>query len=163
MSRWTIVAHRWCSGMAPNNGFEATRVARSSSHTRWARFHGVDFRMKLAATLLACGVLLASAWGLSGCAEDARPCAEGAIAPLVTYAAAPDYPAIARAAHIEGTVLVRVHVNTEGRVAAAEIIDGPETLYAAALAASYDYLFSPARVACVAVEQDVNLPITFRL
>ena len=119
--------------------------------------------MKVATKLITCGALLTLAWGLSGCAEDSRPCNEGYVAPLVTCAAAPDYPAIARDAHIEGTVLVRVHVNAEGRVASAEIIDGPEALYAAALAASYDYLFSPAREACVAVEKDVNVPITFRL
>lgn len=119
--------------------------------------------MNVTTTFFICGLLVASTWALSGCAEDARPCTEGLIEPIVTYAAAPEYPAEARGAHIEGTVLVRVHVDTEGRVAAAEIIDGPEALHAAALAASYDYQFAPAREACVAVERDVNVPITFRL
>ncbi len=119
--------------------------------------------MRASLALFGCGAFLALTCMQSGCAEDARPCNEGSIAPVVTYAAPPDYPDIARDAHIEGTVLVRVHVNTEGRVTSAEYIDGPEVFRAAALAASYDYLFSPAREACVATEVDVNVPVTFRL
>ncbi len=119
--------------------------------------------MRAATAQLGCGALIALTWVLYGCAENSRPCTEGSIAPVVTYAAPPDYPAIAIDAHIEGTVLVRVHVNAEGRVEDAEYIDGPEALRAAALAARYDYQFSPAREACAAVDVDVNIPITFRL
>ena len=119
--------------------------------------------MKATTIPIAGRTLVALTCLLSGCAENSRPCKEGSVDPVVTYAAPPEYPALARDARIEGTVLVRVHVNAEGQVTAAEYIDGPEVLRDAALAASFDYQFSPARAACTPVEVDVNIPVTFRL
>lgn len=81
----------------------------------------------------------------------------------MTYAAPPEYPDIARQAGIEGTVTVRVHVDIQGRVTAADIVDGPVPLHEAALAASFNYLFVPARRDCTAVEADTAIPVVFHL
>ena len=55
----------------------------------------------------------------------------------------PAYPPIARAAHVSGTVTVRVIIDTEGNVVAAAAIDGHPLLQAASVAAARNARFSP--------------------
>jgi TonB family protein len=55
----------------------------------------------------------------------------------------PTYPAIARAAHASGQVTVLVIIDKEGKVMAAQIVDGHPLLIAAALKAARDSRFTP--------------------
>lgn len=76
---------------------------------------------------------------------------------------APDYPSVARAAGIEGTVLVRVLVGKNGRVKDAIYIDGPEALKDVALRSARSSVWRPALVDNKPIEVWVNMPVTFRL
>lgn len=55
----------------------------------------------------------------------------------------PDYPQLARSARITGVVLVEVLVDEKGEVAAVRAISGPTELQEAAVAAAYQWRFSP--------------------
>jgi TonB family protein len=58
----------------------------------------------------------------------------------------PKYPEAAKQAGISGTVRVRVTVNEEGKVVAAEAIDGPKELREAAVEAAHQARFEPVRL-----------------
>lgn len=59
----------------------------------------------------------------------------------------PAYPAIARAAHSSGTVVVQVLIDEEGYVIAAHAVSGHPLLQAASVAAARQAKFSPTRLA----------------
>jgi len=59
----------------------------------------------------------------------------------------PAYPAIARAAHASGTVVVQVLIDEDGYVIAARAISGHPLLQAASVAAALEARFSPTTVA----------------
>lgn len=75
----------------------------------------------------------------------------------------PDYPEVARAAGVEGTVLVRVLVGKNGKVKDAIYIDGPEALKKSALDCARTAVFRPALVDHKPLEVWVNMPVTFKL
>jgi protein TonB len=56
---------------------------------------------------------------------------------------APEYPAIARQARAAGTVVVRVTIDEDGNVIAAQAVSGHPLLQAAAVAAARQARFSP--------------------
>jgi len=58
----------------------------------------------------------------------------------------PAYPAIARAAHASGEVAVLVLIDKDGKVMAAQIIDGHPLLQAASLKAARASRFTPTRL-----------------
>lgn len=60
---------------------------------------------------------------------------------------APAYPAEARAAGVQGTVVVSVEVDVNGRVTFADARSGPPTLREAAAEAAREARFAPTRVA----------------
>ena len=55
----------------------------------------------------------------------------------------PAYPAIARAAHVSGTVIVQVVIDEQGNVVSAKAIDGHPLLQAVSVAAAREAKFSP--------------------
>jgi TonB family protein len=55
----------------------------------------------------------------------------------------PEYPAIARAAHVYGQVSVLLLIDTKGKIMAAQIVDGHPLLRVAALKAARATRFSP--------------------
>ena len=55
----------------------------------------------------------------------------------------PEYPAIARAAHASGTVVVQVLIDEEGNIVAAHAVSGHPLLQAAAVAAAREAKFKP--------------------
>ncbi len=75
----------------------------------------------------------------------------------------PDYPAVARAAGVEGTVEVRVLVSKQGKVKDVIYIAGPEALKKAALDCARTAVFKPALIDHKPVEVWVLMPVTFRL
>jgi len=58
----------------------------------------------------------------------------------------PKYPAIARSAHASGPVSVKVLIDLEGNVAAAQVVDGHPLLRAAAIKAARESKFTPTQL-----------------
>jgi protein TonB len=56
---------------------------------------------------------------------------------------APPYPAIARAAHVQGAVAVQILIDEQGRVVSANATSGPPLLQNAAVQAAYRARFTP--------------------
>jgi periplasmic protein TonB len=56
---------------------------------------------------------------------------------------APEYPPIARSAHASGQVRVLVIIDKEGKIKAAQVVDGHPLLAAAAIKAARASRFSP--------------------
>ncbi len=83
--------------------------------------------------------------------------------PKRTAAVMPEYPPIAERAGLEGTVQVKVLVNTEGLVDSVTVIDGPAVFHEAAASAARRTRFSPARQNDVPVACWVILPYVFRM
>ncbi len=77
----------------------------------------------------------------------------------------PSYPALARQAGIEGTVLLRVVVGTDGKVESASVIQSDVTpaMEKAAIAAARKFLFKPAKQRTVPVRASMAVPIRFKL
>lgn len=77
----------------------------------------------------------------------------------------PSYPALARQAGIEGTVLLRVVVGTDGKVESATVIQSDVTpaMEKAAMAAARKFLFKPAKQRTVPVRASMAVPIRFKL
>jgi TonB family protein len=109
------------------------------------------------------GMLLVLALCVPGCADGTHPCTEGSVLPKLVYRVIPDYPEMARLAGIEGVVTVVLHVDAQGVVTTATVVDGPVPLHAAAVAAALQFLFEPARLDCVAVEANIAVPVKFTL
>ena len=63
----------------------------------------------------------------------------------------PPYPALARKAHVAGTVIVQVLIDEEGNVIEAHAVDGHPLLQAACVAAARQARFSPTRLSGVPV------------
>jgi protein TonB len=85
--------------------------------------------------------------------------------PALLKSVVPDYPALAREAGAEGTVIVEAWVDRSGRVADARVVDSDTvpSLNRAALEAAYRFLFAPARQRHTAVPVRVTIPFTFTL
>jgi protein TonB len=77
----------------------------------------------------------------------------------------PDYPPLARRRDQEGEVLLRLDLDTQGRVTAAQVLQssGYPLLDRAALAAGSGWQLLPARINGVAVTSYVRIPVQFRL
>ena len=77
----------------------------------------------------------------------------------------PDYPPAARRRGLEGTVLVRVLVNTEGVPDQTRVIgpSGIDDLDQAAVVAVQRWRFAPAREGSTAIAHWVDIPIRFKL
>lgn len=79
--------------------------------------------------------------------------------------AAPEYPELARAAGAEGTVMVEVTIDKNGRVVDAKVVksDTIKSLEDAAKKAAMDWLFNPAKQRDLPVKARIVIPFEFRL
>lgn len=77
----------------------------------------------------------------------------------------PDYPELARAAGAEGTVMVEVTIDKNGRVLDARVIssDTIKSLEEAAKRAAMDWLFNPAKQRDIPVKARIVIPFEFSL
>lgn len=75
----------------------------------------------------------------------------------------PEYPLEAFAKKIEGTVLVEILIDNQGRVARGRILQSVPGLDEAALECLYKWTFVPARKGGQAVATIAHIPITFRV
>jgi protein TonB len=80
----------------------------------------------------------------------------------VVSSVAPEYPAIAKAARIEGTVVIQAVLSKEGAVTQAEAVSGPQLLRGAALAAVTQWKYRPFLLngAPVPVRTEINVVFT---
>lgn len=77
----------------------------------------------------------------------------------------PQYPHLAQSAGIEGTVLIRVVIGTDGKVISANVIQSDVTpaMEKAAIAAAKKFLFKPAKQRTVPVRASMAVPIRFKI
>ncbi|MBU0742836.1 energy transducer TonB [bacterium] len=84
--------------------------------------------------------------------------------PVLISFAQPDYPEIARASQLEGTVLVKVQVGTDGTVLQAVVIKSVHpTLDREALKAARRCKFKPGRQRDIPVKAWMAIPFAFKL
>lgn len=60
----------------------------------------------------------------------------------VVQATAPNYPSMAKMAHIEGDIVVEVNVAPDGKVSDATIVSGPPLLRQESVAAAREWIFA---------------------
>lgn len=73
----------------------------------------------------------------------------------------PIYPSGARAMHLSGTVVIKIHVGKNGMVTRAEVVRGHPLLNAAALEAVKRWKYQPFMLNGEAIENDVDVQVRF--
>jgi TonB family protein len=99
-----------------------------------------------------CGILLAAGWlALHTFPLQAAPAPQEPAQSNLLHSVPPKYPPGAREKHIEGAVVLEVHIDAQGHVSDAKVLSGPEELRSAALEAILQWHYSP---------QAITLPTT---
>ncbi len=75
----------------------------------------------------------------------------------------PQYPAVARAARVEGDVIVEAIIDEHGNVVKAHVVSGPGLLVPAALAAVEQWKYAPTFLNGVAMPVAMNVTVQFHL
>jgi periplasmic protein TonB len=75
----------------------------------------------------------------------------------------PFYPAVAKAAHVEGLVVIDAIIDEQGNVVQAKVVEGPPLLVAAALDAVAKWKYEPTYLNGEAVEIRTHVQVTFHL
>lgn len=75
----------------------------------------------------------------------------------------PQYPAIAKLSHTEGTVVVQAIISRSGRIESTQVVSGPAMLQAAALQAVRDARYRPFLLNSQPTEVETTITILFRL
>jgi protein TonB len=75
----------------------------------------------------------------------------------------PEYPQIARAAHVEGTVVVDAIISRTGSIESARIVSGPPMLQGVALAAVRQARYRPYLLNGQPTEVQTTITINFRM
>ena len=83
--------------------------------------------------------------------------------PRAISTSSPQYPAIARQAHISGDVVVDAQVDVNGRVVSAQAVDGPSALRQAAVDAVRQWKYAPAMLDGVPTAAHIMVTVKFRL
>ncbi len=73
----------------------------------------------------------------------------------------PLYPAIARAAHVSGAVVLRAVISKAGTIQSLTVISGPEMLRANAVAAVQDWRYRPYLLNGEPTEVDTTITVNF--
>lgn len=79
---------------------------------------------------------------VDGCSKDDKNLVDGFEKGRVVALPKPAYPELARAAHAQGTVVVQVLIDVDGKVIAAAAISGHPLLYAASVKAARESEFT---------------------
>jgi protein TonB len=88
---------------------------------------------------------------------------EGVMAAMLVNRVEPQYPAIARAAHISGVVHLRAVIGKDGAVRELEVVDGNPLLARAALVAVQNWRYQPTRLNGEPVEVETYITVNFIL
>lgn len=91
------------------------------------------------------------------------PISSGISAGMLLIPIRPIYPAIARAAHIEGTVIVEATISRAGTIESLHVISGPALLRQAALEAIQPARYQPYRLNGEPVDVQTTITVNFRL
>jgi periplasmic protein TonB len=83
-------------------------------------------------------------------------------APRQTYSVDPEYPTLAKQAHIRGTVLVDAIIDEHGNVVQAHAISGHPLLIAAALKAVLQWRYEPTSLNGQPISVELEVSVTFR-
>jgi len=75
----------------------------------------------------------------------------------------PQYPLIARKAHVEGVVVVDAVIDENGNVTQAHVVSGPALLFQSALAAVVQWKYEPTYLNGTPVPLELQVEVTFRL
>jgi periplasmic protein TonB len=75
----------------------------------------------------------------------------------------PAYPAIARAAHVEGSVVIEAVISKAGRIERLNVVSGPEMLRGAALDAVKAARYAPYRLNGDPVDVQTVITVVFRI
>jgi protein TonB len=75
----------------------------------------------------------------------------------------PVYPAIARAAHVEGTVVVEAVISRSGTIESLHVLRGPIMLQSAAIEAIRGARYRPYRLNGEAVDVQTTITVNFRM
>lgn len=87
----------------------------------------------------------------------------GVMAGLLRNKVNPVYPAVARAAHVSGTVVLHAIIGKDGLVEQVQAVSGPAMLQGAALDAVKQWTYSPYLLNGRAVEVDTTVIVNFGL
>jgi TonB family protein len=96
-----------------------------------------------------------------GCASLAQQ--PNANSPELLSKVAPVYPPIARAAHVEGTVVLEIAIDKSGHVKTAQTVSGPPMLVGAAIDCVKQWIYKPFMVDGAVVEKTVRVYINFNM
>jgi len=103
---------------------------------------------------------------LPGVHTDAREpvrVSSGVGAGMLITPVRPIYPQIAKAARVEGSVVIEAVISREGRIERARVVTGPSLLVGAALAAVEAARYTPYRLNGTALEVETTITVNFRL
>ena len=87
----------------------------------------------------------------------------GIVPPRKTIDARPDYPAIARAAHVEGIVIIEATIDVTGAVTQAQVLRSIPLLDQAAVDAVRQWRYTPALLNGSPVPVIITVTVSFRL
>jgi periplasmic protein TonB len=88
---------------------------------------------------------------------------EGVMAAALIYKLQPQYPAVARTIHLQGTVYLRAIIATDGTVRQLEVVGGNQILANAALQAVRQWRYQPTRLNGEPVEVETLITVNFIL
>lgn len=88
---------------------------------------------------------------------------EGVMAGSLVHRVDPQYPEIAKAIHLSGTVRLRAIISTDGRVQDLEVLSGSPILANAAVAAVRQWRYRPTLLSETAVEVETFITVNFVL
>ena len=83
--------------------------------------------------------------------------------PRQTYAAELKYPALAKAAKVEGVVVIEAIIDEQGNVVQAHVVSGPALLIGAALESVGKWKYEPTRLNGEPVSVEMNVKVHFSL
>ena len=87
----------------------------------------------------------------------------GVIASNAIYQKNPEYPAEAKANHIEGAVVLRALISKEGTVENLQIVSGPKELFASAIDAVKEWRYRPYVLNGEPTEAETTIAVNYYL
>ena len=82
---------------------------------------------------------------------------------LLTHKVDPQYPPLAKQAHIQGTVVLHAVIGKDGQVQGLQVVSGHPMLSAAAISAVKQWRYKPYMLNGKPVEIDTNITVNFTL
>jgi periplasmic protein TonB len=87
----------------------------------------------------------------------------GVMAALLVHRVQPEYPVVARAMLLSGTVELRARIGTDGTVQELEVVSGNPILARAAVEAVQQWRYQPTRLSGQPVEVETHITVTFSM